>query len=1021
MFVRSRSSLLVRRHLDTTRIAISPFSTTYWRQGPKRAVKRQEPRVILDEYGIERRPLPPLGLDGKEKPIPASPTVGTLSSERSVQGEHSTEGTAKAPARARRQVRRVSTSRKKPKEPVETENGDEDGREMVASETNGEDSAPVAALSRTEMTDLEALIRGNLERYPDALLLTQVGSFYESYFEQAKVVAKTLGIKLTSKPTKNGRQAFAGFPLAQLGKQVSVLVQAGHKVVIVEEFKEIGTSKIKTSRRVSRVVTPGTGVDEAFVALDQSNFVLALGIEDGTSLRNEIGLAYRDISTGASFTRTSKLSALRDDIRLVQPKEIVVDKRLQGSKLGDRILELLEGERAREGIMVSTASTDAVPSTSKDIPTAAANAENVLLSYLATTLVSTPVPSTSTTHIDAASVMHMDAVTLQSLEIRESLRGGVRGSLLGTVKRTVTPGGRRLLTERLCNPSTDLDVINARLDLITVFLERMPETRPYLRTILRSLEDTPRLLQRLAMRRPSAAWDLLGLKRTMRALEDIRRECDRAIPATATRASQLGWTSAEMRAVRKLLERLGEYSELATQIEDAVDEEALTRRAEEEERKLALSDEMGESAIVRENEEVARTLPAEGLWGEDQPWVIRPHFSSTLAELHGSLTSLRKKAAQLQHDLRERYKSPALTLRNHIKFGAGVHIKVKDGVALFDADPSVHAVLRTNSTRLYVVKDWSSLFRKITSTQEKIREFEAQAMQVLVARLLEHYTSLGRTADGLAELDVAMSFAELAYDHDWVRPVVDASRTLCIEGGRHPTVEQALAAQNRQFHANSLTMHHPGDATATPSFVHVLTGPNMAGKSTFLRQTAIIAVLAQAGAYVPADSAHIGVLDRLYSRVGARDELDRDRSTFMIEMDEATTILDGATDRSLVLLDELGRGTSPIDGLAIAYAALEHLTHANRSRTLFATHYHRLGQLLDYREDNARGTGEWEGVEFWCTDVEESEDTVRYLHAIRRGLNNDSAGLVVARLAGMPTRAILTARRIREQVLSGAI
>lgn len=277
------------------------------------------------------------------------------------------------------------------------------------------------------------------------------------------------------------------------------------------------------------------------------------------------------------------------------------------------------------------------------------------------------------------------------------------------------------------NPSTDLSIINARLDLITVFLERLPETRPYLRTILRGLEDTPRLLQRLAMRRPNAAWDLLGLKRTMRALEDIRRECDHAIPVIASEAvEQLGWTSAELRAVRELLERLGEYSELASQIEDAVDEEALTRRAEEDERKAALSGEMGESALTRESEEVAKNLPVEGLWGEDQPWVIRPQwvfnfslshhgkyelmplalrsFSSSLAELHDSLTSLRKKAAQLQHDLRERYKSPGLTLRNHVKFGAGVHIKVKDGVALFDADPAVHAVLRTNSTRLYVVK-----------------------------------------------------------------------------------------------------------------------------------------------------------------------------------------------------------------------------------------------------------------------------------------------------------------------------
>lgn len=467
----------------------------------------------------------------------------------------------------------------------------------------------------------------------------------QSYFEQAKVVAKALAIKLTSKSTKQGRQAFAGFPLAQLGKHVSTLVQAGHKVVIVEEFKEIGSTKIRTTRKVTRVVTPGTGVDEAFVSLDQSNFVLAIGVDAGTSLREEVGMAYRDISTGASFTRVSKLATLRDDIRLVQPKEIVVDKRLHSSKLGARILELLEGERTREGIMLSTVSTDAVPSSSAAAATAATSqAENALLAYLATTLVSTPIPRSSTTHIDPASVMQMDAVTLQSLEIRESLRGGIRGSLLGTVKRTVTPGGQRLLTERLCqfhrcsrwsqiyvdaatlagNPSTDIPVVDARLDLVRAFLERIPSVRSYLRDLLRNLEDTPRLLQRLAMRRPNAAGDLLGLKKTMRALEEIRQDFDRAIPQTAAEAAEIGWTSAELGAVRRSLEELGEYSELAAQIEDAIDEEALTKRAEDEERKLAVTDEMGDSAVLRESEESAKNLPAEGLWGEDQPWVIRP-------------------------------------------------------------------------------------------------------------------------------------------------------------------------------------------------------------------------------------------------------------------------------------------------------------------------------------------------------------------------------------------------------------
>lgn len=344
-----------------------------------------------------------------------------------------------------------------------------------------------ASPPKVGVTALEKAIRADLAAYPDAILLTQVGSFFEvcsfpltslvlgtprscgesslgsqSYFEQAKQVAKLLGIKLTSKSFGKGShkapQPFCGFPLFQLHKHVSALVEAGHKVVIVEEFKEVGrdSASAVTVRKVTRVVTPGTGVDEAFVDLEQSNFVLALGVAtDGSSVRDEIGMAYRDISTGASFTRTSKLSALRDDIHLVRPKEVVVDERLRDTKLGGRILDLLRGESLREGIMVSETSTDAVPSSSTAVPSPHSAAEAVLLAYLANTLPMTPPPRTSATFVDPATVMQMDATTLKSLEIRESLRGGVRGSLLGAVRRTVTPGGHRLLVERLCKFLSD--------------------------------------------------------------------------------------------------------------------------------------------------------------------------------------------------------------------------------------------------------------------------------------------------------------------------------------------------------------------------------------------------------------------------------------------------------------------------------------------------------------------------------------------------------------------------------------
>ncbi|GAA5922134.1 hypothetical protein JCM1841_006895 [Sporobolomyces salmonicolor] len=960
--------------------------------GAKKAKSAAAPRkVLLDEYGRERRPLPPLTRDGKT--VDPAPSLAP---------------TEVAPTKAAPLKRTVKRTK--------------------AAETQAGIPAPEEA-SKVRYADLTALlaaVRKDMDRYPDALVLTQVGMFFEAYFEHAAVVASALGFRLTSKEfgTRDSKKShpMSGFPVAHLRKHVSTLVEAGHKVVIVEEFKEAGSLSGSTKRKVTRVVTPGTGVDESFVQMEKMNFVLGLGVVEGTTT-DEVGMAYRDVSTGASFTRVSTLSSLRDNINLVQPKEVVVDERLKATALGERVLALLKGEQHRESLMVSSVSTSAVPSLSSSPPSPQSAAESVLLAYLANTLVSMPVPQGSSTFVDPASVLQMDSVTLKSLEIRESLRGGLKGSLLQTVKRTMTPGGTRLLTERLCAPSTDLQTIQTRLNLVSAFHDSIPESRLYLRPILRSLDDTPRLLQRLYLRRGSA-FDLLGLKRTMRALDTIRTEIDGRVPGLqeVEAGDYDAWQIEEIVALRHLMEKLGDYNTLPDEIEAAIDEEALTWQAKEAERKAALAAELGERAVEREAEEAARKGgEEEGLWGAKQSWIIQPAFSSALSDLHTELIQLRRSAFQLQANLRTKYASKGLRLKYVIKVGPAIHVQQQDGYAKIEADSNALQYQKSGSTRVYVLRRWVDLYNKINAVSTKIQQLESETLDILRTRVLDNYDSLLQTADALAELDVAMSFAELAQEKRWSKPIVDESKSLEIVEGRHPTVENALLLQNRQFTANSVAFRHPDDGESDPSLIHVVTGPNMAGKSTFLRQTALINILAQAGSFVPAESARVGIFDKVYSRVGARDELDRDRSTFMIEMDEATSILEGATSRSLVLLDELGRGTSPIDGLAIAYAALEHLTHVNRCRTLFATHYHRLGDLLGYEESDARGKGEWEGVEFWCTNVEEAAESVRYIHEVRRGLNSDSGGLLIARLAGMPARAIQVARDMKERFLAGEV
>ncbi|GAA6003996.1 hypothetical protein JCM10207_006504 [Rhodosporidiobolus poonsookiae] len=1004
-----RPRLALLRRASTTRSFSSTACIAYT---PRRASlgtakNAVEPRatVVLGADGRERRPLPPLGLDGKPVQQPKPVELDEAGAQPLVKEVKTLDNPAALAAKKEVKPRRTR-AKKADKGKAKTADEEPDG------------------LDWSQLTPLERTIRQFVQDHPGYTLLTQVGSFFESYFEQAPPVAKILGIKLTSKKFGRGgadkkQHAFAGFPLSHLSKHVSVLIEAGHKVVIVEEFKEHGSEEI--TRKVTRKVTSGTGVDEAFVSLEKANYVLALGVVDGGSVKEEIGMAYRDVSTGASFTRTTKLKSLRDDIQLVQPKEVVVDERIRGTPLGQRILELLEGEQRREGLVISDTSTEAVPSTSSAVRSSTSAAEDVLLAYLATTLVTTPPPRLSSTYIDPASVMKMDAVTLQSLEIRESLRGGVKGSLMSAVRRTVTPGGQRLLAERLCNPSTELSTINDRLSLVSAFLESIPQTRAYLSGLLRSLDDTPRLLQRLAFRRPNAANDLLGLKRTMRALDDIRATINECVPANPAEAEELGLSPEEHRVLSALLERMGEYRSLADSIEAAVDEEALRERETLEERKAQVMEELGQAGWEKEREKAATEDKEDGLWGDRQPWVIRSDFSSSLVKKHETLASLRQRAAELEQRLRERYKSPNLTLRLVQRIGPGVHVLTRDGCSRIEADPAAMQSQKSGSTRVYVVQEWVNLHREIVQAQDKILGLEKDAMQVLIARTLERYTDLLQTADALAELDVSLGFAELAQERVWCRPEVDESKSLDIVDGRHPTVENALMAQNRAFDPNSVAFAHPDDSPEKPSLVHVLTGPNMAGKSTYLRQTALIVVLAQAGSYVPASSARIGIFDRVFSRVGARDELDRDRSTFMIECDEATSILENATSRSLVLLDELGRGTSPLDGVAIAYGALEHLTHVNRCRTLFATHFHALGSFLGFDPDDPEARGDWEGVEFWCTEAEESEDTVRFPHSIRRGLNDDSGGLTIARLAGMPVRAVLKAQEVRERLRSGEV
>lgn len=482
-------------------------------------------------------------------------------------------------------------------------------------------------------------------------------------------------------------------------KHASTLVEGGHKVVVVEEFKPAGDSSALTSRKVTRVITPGTGIDEGLIlsgaGVDQAAFVLALGVPDGDT--GSIGLAYRDVATGSAFTRTSTVENLRDDILLVEPREIVLDKQAKQSPMGQRVWQVLRGEQEREGIMVSETSTEAVPRLTpihlETTPNAEAAAEAVLLAYLASTLLTAPPPRVKPTHVDPTRVMQMDSTTLKSLEVKESLRGGLKGSLLSAIKRTATPGGSRLLQERLCAPSTVLDEINERLALIQAFY-RLTATRRYFAPLLRSLDDSSRVLQRLYLRRGSP-FDLLSLKKTIHAVETVRELLSDSLDRDEIHEKD------ERSAIEHLLARFSNHGALAQEIERAIDEEALVERTQAEQRRAEIVSALGETQADREDESGGAYTP--GLWGRNEPWAVKKDVSPGLKMLHDELVTLRRQAHELEAALTSQYKLPAkaLSLKLQPKLGPVVHIASKGTFAEVEKDPKTMMVVKTGSTRSY--------------------------------------------------------------------------------------------------------------------------------------------------------------------------------------------------------------------------------------------------------------------------------------------------------------------------------
>ncbi|MQT13121.1 DNA mismatch repair protein MutS [Segnochrobactrum spirostomi] len=800
---------------------------------------------------------------------------------------------------------------------------------------------------------------------PDCLLFYRMGDFYEMFFDDAEVASRALGIALTKRGKHLGQDIpMCGVPIHAADDYLQKLIALGHRVAVCEQMEDPAEAKKRGSksvvrRDVVRLVTPGTLTEETLLDGRRSNFLAALA-RVGAAENAAFGLAWIDISTGVFRVAETQAATLAGDLARIEPREILVsDQLLADESLRDLLRGLgpsvtpvpratFDGATAAEriGRYFAVATLDGFGAFSRAELAAASGA----LAYVERTQVGSRPPLDPPRRESAAETMAIDAATRANLELTRTLAGERRGSLAAAIDRTITAAGARLLVERMASPLTDPDAIGRRLDAVGFFLDE-PERRGAVRAVLAAAPDISRSLSRLAL--------------------------DRGGPR------DLGHIAAALAA------SAGVAGSLASA--DAPAEIAFAAHA-----LAALPADLAET--------LAAALADELPFHRRDGGFIRPGFLPDLDEARGLRDESRRVVAALQADYAAETGVKSLKIRHNAVLGWFIEVAQAHGEKILAENAAtrrfIHRQTLAGAVR-FTTTELADLETRIASAADRALGLEIAAFDDLVARVLAAAPRLKAAAEALAIIDVSAALAEIAEREAYVRPKVDRSLAFRVRGGRHPVVEQALRAEGRDpFVANDCDLGPVGSDEA--GRLVVLTGPNMGGKSTFLRQNALIAVLAQMGSYVPAAEVEIGVVDRLFSRVGAADDLARGRSTFMVEMVETAAILNQAGPRALVVLDEIGRGTATYDGLSIAWGTIEHLHAVNRCRTLFATHYHELTGLADRLPRVVNAT----------VRVREWKGDVVFLHEIVPGAADRSYGIQVARLAGLPEAVITRAKSV---------